>query len=307
LIAPADHTIETLQASEGDAISRFFSEQVEPKIVKEFLPLGVEVLGEWIALERTIALKAQSRDGADLRGLVISSRPASGRDSTWMLLFVGMEHRRQGFGTALEAACLEILGDSIAKIGSVVGETNCVGRRFLEARGYAVVEKHYQMSRVPEPFEPVEVEGFAFDIYRGGDRATNEAIADQNRRLYAHDRVAYFTTPEEVEMIFEHEGRLVILARAEETGEIAGFVDLTKEAFVCNLGVARKFWGTGLAHELARRTIAMGVELGAPRVRSFVRASNAASIRMQKRVGMEINDVVLNYERQLAPVEPASP
>ena len=180
---------------------------------------------------------------------------------------------------------------------SSVADHNEPGLAFLKVRGFMLMETNYHMQRVPEAYPELKIEGFRFDIYRGGDETTNAQIADQNRRLYAHDAVAYFTAPEEVERVFTVEGRFMIVARESESGDVAGFVDITKEAFVCNLGVARKHWGSGVALELSRRTITAGHNLGVDQIRSFVRSTNAASLRMQKRVGMEVEGTAYQYKR----------
>ena len=297
---PSEYLVERLAVSGLPDVKPFLADRMEASAIEEYLPFGFDMLDEWVAVERTIALKATHVAEDRICGFALTGKPMPGRDQTHVMIMIDPGDRRKGLGSLMDAACVEFVDIPGIKTQTVVSENNPGATAFVEARGYKMMDKNYKMSREPEAFEPVEVEGFSFEAYRGGDPDTNAAIADQNRRLYANERLAYFTTPEEVEKIFEVSGRVILLARLEETQEIAGFVDLTKEAFVCNLGVARKFWGTGLAHELSRRTIAMGAELGADRVRSYVRAKNAASIRMQKRVGMEIDETVYHYERDQA-------
>jgi ribosomal protein S18 acetylase RimI-like enzyme len=295
-----NYLVERCSASDISDVATFLAERMEPSVMEEYFPFGADMLNEWVAGERTIAFKAKHIDDDRICGFALTSTPMAGRDQTHVIVLIDPLDRRKGLGSRMDAACVEAVDAPDVKAQAVVSENNLVAEAFVRARGFQMIDKSYKMSREPEAFEPVAVDGFCFEAYRGGDPATNAAIADQNRRLYANERFAYFTTPEEVEKIFETPGRVIILARLEETQEIAGFVDLTKEAFVCNLGVARKFWGTGLAHELSRRTITMGVELGVDRVRSYVRAKNAASIRMQKRVGMVIDETVYQYERDHA-------
>ena len=295
-----DYLVERCFASEMPDVKAFLTERMEPSVMEEYLPFGIDMLEEWVAGERTIAFKARHIGDDRVSGFALTSKPMPGRDQTHLMILVDPVDRRRGLGSRLDATCIEAVDIPTIKAQAVVSENNAIAEAFVQARGFQMMDKNYKMSREPEAFEPVAIDGFCIEAYRGGDSATNAAIADQNRRLYANERIAYFTEPEEIEKIFEFPGRVILLARVEETQEIAGFVDLTKEAFVCNLGVARKFWGSGLAHELSRRTIAMGVELGADRVRSYVRAKNAASIRMQKRVGMVIDETVYHYERDHA-------
>lgn len=295
-----DYLIERCPVSDMPEIVLFLNERMEPSVIEEFLPFGVDKLEEWVKGERTIAFRAKHIGDGRVCGFAVTTKPMPGRDKSYVMILLDPMDRRKGLGSSMDAACIAAIDFPEVKTQAVVSESNSVAEAFVKARGFQMIDKNYKMGRVPEAFEPVEVEGFCFQTYRGGDPATNADIADQNRRLYAHERLAYFTTPEEVEKIFESPGRVILLARLVETQEVAGFVDLTKEAFVCNLGVARKFWGSGLAQELSQRTIAMGAELGADRVRSYVRAKNAASIRMQKRVGMVIDEVVYHYERDYA-------
>jgi len=287
-------------AADADAVRAFATNDLTDREYAHFFPLGLERIDEWFTNDSLKVLVSDRVEGQGIAGLMLIAVPSSAGVTPvyHTVVLVARDLRRHGLATALDEAMLADKNRT-GRWMAMIEKDNEAGSRFLEARGFRHQDTHHHMRREPEAFPAEEVEGFTIEIYEGGDDDINAQVAEQNRRLYARDAVQYFTTPEEVARVFEVPGRFFILAREADTGDVAGFVDMTKEAFVCNLGVARKHWGTGLALELSRRTVAKGVDLGSDKISSFVRATNAASIRMQKRVGMEIVGTVYAYERDL--------
>ena len=223
-----DYLIERCRASDMPRMTLFLAERMEPSIAQEYLPFGADMLGEWVESERAIAFKVVHIGDGRVCGFAFTAKPLPGCGQAYLTILIDPEDRRKGLGSRLDVSCMEAIDLPEVKAQAVISEKNTIATGFALARGFQIIDKNYKMSREPEAFEPVDVEGFCFEAYRGGDSATDAAIADQNRRLYSHERIAYFTTTEEVAKIFETSGRVILLARLEETQEVAGFVDLTK-------------------------------------------------------------------------------
>ena len=259
-----------------------------------FFPFGATEFGKWFDRPGAICLAASDRGGTLVGFVAVSG--LLGPQLRYPMLVVAPDARRRGLGTALDVAFIEAAPESgIDRVAC--NHNHVVGQAFAAARGYVRTTTSYYMSRDPEAFPPQEIEGIVFVDYRGEDDALNAELVAFNNRVYATHADVPRMTEEALASSFQMAGRQMILARERDGGALAGMSDITAQGFVCNLVVARRHWGSGLAHELSRRTIAHAAETGADRVRSFVRASNAASLRMQKRVGMEIDDIVYTYER----------
>lgn len=92
------------------------------------------------------------------------------------------------------------------------------------------------------------------------------------------------------------------LARETATGRVVAVAETMPALSYFNmLAVDRRWWGAGLADHVARAALREMGALGSPSASSLVRAENAASIKLQTRLGAVHAGAQAMYLRRVAP------
>ncbi|WP_037917446.1 GNAT family N-acetyltransferase [Actinacidiphila yeochonensis] len=103
---------------------------------------------------------------------------------------------------------------------------------------------------------------------------------------------------ERIERLWETEGFGLFAVELRDTGEFAGFTGLSVPHFLpavmpaVEVGwrLGRRFWGRGLATEAARASVRFAFrEAGLPELLSLVRAGNAPSANVTRKLGMRLS------------------
>lgn len=129
--------------------------------------------------------------------------------------------------------------------------------------------------------------------YEGGDEVVDAAIADVHRRGYRGRRGTPLFTP----IGFEHGVRMVL---AYDSDRLAGFVSwaaLQDHVLCDSIVVARRHFGTGMAHTLGCAFSDDAVAAGADAVRCHVDETNHASRSLVERFGLAVHSETHSYTR----------
>ena len=165
----------------------------------------------------------------------------------------------------------------------------------LEAAGFAQHSRLLIMEWNSESIALIEPGTAHLQRYTGGDREIDRAIADLHNRAYRSSRVV---GPVDVERLWDpwpsQEAREFVLAW--QGSRLIGFAEWCVsggEALISNLAVARSHWGTAISSAVTTRAMQLLFELGHHKIHSVVHSNNAASMRMQLKLGWKV-------ERELA-------
>jgi hypothetical protein len=172
----------------------------------------------------------------------------------------------------------------------------------LEAAGFVRHSRWLILEWSSEPVALVDSGAAGLRRYAGGDREIDRAIADLYNRAYHSSRMV---GPADAESLWDPwpglEMREFVLAW--EGNRLVGFVEWcvnVGEAFVSNLAVARSHWGTAISSAIATRVMQLLFELGHRKVGSIVRSNNAASVRLQLKLGWKVRrELAQTFVRKL--------
>jgi ribosomal protein S18 acetylase RimI-like enzyme len=120
-----------------------------------------------------------------------------------------------------------------------------------------------------------------------GELRRFDGVCFPNDTWNLFERLVVLVSPGTVRLKVLEEGRIVAFAAARNAGPDG-------VAWIRSIGVLPDFRHRGLARELLR---ACEAELGAPRMHLFVRASNAAAIRLYETEGYAMIDLHAGFYR----------
>jgi len=129
--------------------------------------------------------------------------------------------------------------------------------------------------------------------YEGGDDTVNDAIAEVHRRGYRGRRGTPLFTP----TVLQHGAHMIL---AYDGDRLAGFVSwgaLEDHALCDSIVVARRWFGTGMAHTLGCAFSDDAVAAGADSVRCHVHETNHASRSLVERFGLSVHRETRSYTR----------
>lgn len=208
---------------------------------------------------------------------------------------VAEAERRAGVGSALVRAT----GRELAQAGIARQIVGIFGDRpgpvaFLAAKGFRLYETAFVMAWRDTPY-PAEAGAIPCTPYDGGDAALDREIAELLNKVFRGDAIAGPISGEDLRRLIDGYGAWFLIARDPATGRLVGVAECHANGLFCSLAVARKYWGTGLSRRLACGSLDRFRAAGRREVFSLVRTTNAASIRLQERLGFQKESDVTFY------------
>jgi hypothetical protein len=172
----------------------------------------------------------------------------------------------------------------------------------LEAAGFVRHSRQVIMEWSSEPVTVVDPSPARLQRYAGGDRAIDSAIVDLRNRSYRPSRMM---APADVESLWAPWPGLDVqeFLLAWDGDRLAGLADWCVtggEVFISSFAVARSHWGTRVSSAIATHAMQLLFELGHHKILSLVRSNNAASMRLQLKLGWKVEgELAQTFVRKL--------
>lgn len=219
--------------------------------------------------------------GAALLFRRLVGRPA-GRTS---LIWVPVAQRRQGIGSRLKREMDKRLrGHGLTMHYGMLYQHSEEAEGFLAANGFTLCSNDLIIGWNGETYPKEPVAGLRCAIYRGGNEAMNQKIADFQNRAFIREPLVPLLTAEIIESILTEEGSWMMIATEEATGEIAGICECTDTPIFPSISIGRRYWASGLAEWIGGQCLDIYVAAGIERPWTIVRKSNHASINFLARM-----------------------
>jgi len=219
--------------------------------------------------------------GAALLFRRLVGRPA-GRTS---LIWVPTAQRRQGIGSRLKREMdARLHNHGLSMHYALLYHQSEEAQGFLAANGFTLYGNDLIITWNGGIYPKEPVEGLRCDIYRGGDRAMNQKIAEFQNRAFVREPMVPILTAEIVESILTEEGSWMMIATEEATGAIAGICECTDTPIFPSISIGRRYWASGLAEWIGGQCLDIYVAAGIERPWTIARKSNHASINFLARM-----------------------
>lgn len=219
--------------------------------------------------------------GAALLFRRLVGRPA-GRTS---LIWVPVARRRQGIGSRLKREMdRRLRGHGLGMHYALVYHRTEEAEGFLAANGFALCANDLIITWNGGTYPKEPVAGLRCDIYRGGDWAMNQKIADFQNRAFVREPMVPILTAEIIESILTEEGNWMMIATEEATGSIAGICECSDTPIFPSISIGRRYWASGLAEWIGGQCLDIYVAAGIERPWTIARKSNHASINFLARM-----------------------
>jgi GNAT superfamily N-acetyltransferase len=232
-------------------------------------------------------------------------RPYRDEGSRSVVYLVADDCQKNGIGTALKAAMdgafrLRGLTHQIA----MLSERSLDAAGFFEKTGFVPEEDVVQLEWKGAPYSYKEVPGLTLHLYDRSclDDQVDEELAGFYNRAYANEGLCTRFSGAQIRRLIRDDGAWMVYARDDSSGQIVAYTECTNTSLFSGIAVLRPWWGTGLAEWIGGHTMDLYRERGFDSLWCIARRNNAASIRLQKRMGWRVVGPCPHY---IAPVPAA--
>lgn len=225
-------------------------------------------------------------------------RPYRNEGSRSVVYLVADDFQKKGIGTALKngmdaAFRQQGLTHQVAMLNDKSRDT----AGFFEKTGFVPEEDVLRLEWNGDAYSYKEVPGLSLHLYDSTclDDRINDELADFYNRAYANEELCTLFTGEHIRRLISDDDIWMIYARDAATGQIAAYTEGTNTSLFSGIAVLRPWWGTGLAEWIGGYTVDLYRERGFDTLWCIARRSNAASIRLQKRMGWHVTGPCPHY------------
>ncbi|MFH1805616.1 MAG: GNAT family N-acetyltransferase [Pseudomonadota bacterium] len=225
-------------------------------------------------------------------------RPYRDEGSRSVVYLVPDDCQKKGVGTALKNGMDAAFRQrGLTHQVAMLSEKSIDTAGFFEKTGFAPEEDVVRLEWKGDLYSYKEVPGLTLHFYDHSclNDKVNDELAEFYNRAYANEGLCTRFTGEHIRRLITDDDAWMLYARDDATGQIAAYTECTNTPLFSGIAVLRPWWGTGLAEWIGGYTVDLYRERGFDSLWCIARRSNAASIRLQKRMGWHVTGPCPHY------------
>ncbi|OSQ42496.1 GNAT family N-acetyltransferase [Thalassospira sp. MCCC 1A01428] len=218
-------------------------------------------------------------------------RPYRNENARSVVYLVSNDCQKKGIGTALKNGMdVAFRKRGLTHQVALLNEISLPATGFFKKTGFVAEDDMVQLAWDGDDYSYKEVPGLSFHLYDASclDDKIDDELANFYNRAYANEQLGVAFTGAKIRRLITSDDVWMVYARDDASGQIAAYTEGTRTSLFSGVAVLRPWWGTGLAQWIIGYTMDLYRERGFDALWSITRRRNAASIRLQKRLGWHI-------------------